>query len=155
MYPREYTWISDPTKVISRTKAIDKGSMRSPAWTDRLPADTQSHSWTDMERSSAPSPLSCRTMRAPTTKLPQESRVASRGPNLSVARPPSSSRPAPTRGSAISSQARAEVPVASTARTALGSASARPTDVSSTDTQLAPYSFSRLASSTEAERQSG
>ena len=42
MYPNEYTWISDPTKVMSMTKVIDSGSMSRPADSWNCPAGSQS-----------------------------------------------------------------------------------------------------------------
>ncbi len=144
MYPIEYTWISDPTNVMSMTKVSDSGSASSPRSSWKDPAGTQFHSVRCCARSSVGRPMRCRMMATPTRKDPQDMAVASSGPNLSVRRPPSSSTAAPSRGRAMSSHTNADAPLASTGASPLPSVMSEVTG--------APYSFSRLASSTEAER---
>ena len=82
-WPSEWAWISDPTKVMSRTKLIDNWSTSRPAELE-LPAGIQFHSSACAARSSAPRPSMVTKMTAPTAKLAQDRPVARAGPNLLV-----------------------------------------------------------------------
>src|SRR3954453_12584245 len=106
-------WISEPTPVISRTNAIDRGSSSRPARTSSVPAETKVKRSTPAERFSRPA--SCRVPARPSTKAATTVPVPSRWPQRSVRRPPSSSTVAPASGSAMSSQEEASSPVAGSA----------------------------------------
>src|SRR4051812_47798510 len=105
-------WISEPTPVISSTKAADSGSNSSPARTSSEPVEMKVNRSTPTERSPPPRPASCSVHSNPTTKLATTVAVPSRCPHRSVRRPPSSSTAAPASGSAISSQEEASSPSA-------------------------------------------
>ncbi len=105
MYATEYTWISDPTKVISSTNVRESGSSCRPASTWKLPAGTQLNRWRLRTRSSASWPSSEKNTSAPSTKDAHDRATASQWPQRSVRRPPSSSAKAPRSGIATSSQA--------------------------------------------------
>jgi hypothetical protein len=112
MYPREYTWMSDPTKVMSSAKAIESWSTSSDASAENDPAVTKLNRCTVDDRFSASWPSIWMKISAPTTNDPQDSAVASTGPKPSVRRPPKRSSAAPSMGSAMSSHANDVTPLA-------------------------------------------
>ncbi len=95
------------------TNAIDSGSTSSPASSWKEPAGIQFHMVSCMARSSGVRPTSWIITTRPTTNEAQDIPTARSGPNLSVRRPPSRRTAAPSSGSAMSSHAKAEAPLAS------------------------------------------
>src|SRR5689334_16118016 len=106
-------WISEPTPVISSTKLIDSGSMRSPKSTCSCPTGIQSNTCRFCTRSSSGSPVEEKNRMAPYTKDAMTVAQPSRCPHALVALPPNSSTAAPSSGNAISSQALPAAPLAS------------------------------------------
>src|SRR5215217_7059186 len=92
MYAMEYTWISDPTNVTSRTNASDSGSSSRPAVTWNDPAGTQLNRCWSISRASSGRALSAKNRTAATTNAAQEVSVPTRCPMRSVRRPPTSSQ---------------------------------------------------------------
>src|SRR5215213_1945456 len=121
----EYTWISDPTNVTSRTNASDSGSSSRPAVTWKDPAGTQLNRCWSISRASSGRALSAKNRTAATTNAAQEVSVPTRCPMRSVRRPPSSSTAAPSTGRPTSSQVRENTPEAASVCRA---AAATPTD---------------------------
>src|SRR6266496_3090154 len=106
-------WINAPTPVISRTKLIDSGSMRSPMSTWRLPTGIQSNTCRFWTRCPSANPVLEMNRATPYTKDATTVAQPSRWPHALVAFPPSSSTAAPSSGKAISSQAPPAAPDAS------------------------------------------
>src|SRR5919112_1069019 len=112
MYAIEYTWMSDPTKVTSRVKASESGSISSPASSRNDPAGTQLNRCWSTARASSGRLRSARNRIAATTKAAHDVSVPTRWPTRSVRRPPSSRTAAPSKGSPTSSQVRENTPEA-------------------------------------------
>src|SRR5262245_15015542 len=106
-------WISEPTPVISSTKVIDSGSMRSPKSTCSCPTGIQSKTCRFWTRSLSGNPVVEKNSITPYTNDARTVAQPSRWPHASVARPPSSSTAAPISGNASSSQALPATPLAS------------------------------------------
>src|SRR5919107_2070585 len=118
MYAIEYTWISDPTKVTSRVKASESGSISSPASSRNDPAGTQLNRCWSTARASSGRLRSATSRIAATTKAAHDVTVPTRWPTRSVRRPPSSSTAAPSSGRPTSSQVRENTPEAAAASSA-------------------------------------
>src|SRR5919112_2384049 len=112
MYAIEYTWMSDPTKVTSRVKASESGSISSPASSRNDPAGTQLNRCWSTARASSGRLRSATSRIAATTKAAHDVSVPTRWPTRSVRRPPSSRTAAPSKGSPTSSQVRENTPEA-------------------------------------------
>src|SRR5262245_6571251 len=121
-------WISAPTPVISRTKLIDSGSMRSPMSTWRFPTGIQSNTCRFCTRSFSGRPVLEKNRITPYTKDATTVRQPSRWPHASVALPPSSRMAAPSSGNAISSHAPPAAPLASVTSWAWASRNVDDTD---------------------------
>src|SRR5690242_7664118 len=106
-------WISEPTPVISSTKLIDSGSIRSPKSTCRLPTGIQSNTCRFCTRWSAGRPVEEKNRITPYTKDATTVAQPSRWPQASDALPPSRRTAAPISGNATSSQAPPAAPLAS------------------------------------------
>ncbi len=105
-------WISDPTKVTSRTKAIDSWSIRRPAASEKLPAGIQlNRCWSNVRPCAGLLSIATYITTA-MTKPAQGTSVPSQWPHASVRRPPSSRIAALSSGSATSSQVSVNAPLA-------------------------------------------
>src|ERR1700712_2386899 len=105
-------WISDPTPVISSTKAGDSGSSRSPRSTLSEPAANQSHNCRLWIRSAESALVTDRKISSPRTNERMTVAQPMMWPTRSSLRPPTSSTTAPMMGSSNNSPANVDTPVA-------------------------------------------
>src|ERR1700712_4018241 len=105
-------WISDPTPVISSTKAGDSGSSRSPRSTLSEPAANQSHNCRLWIRSAESALVTDRKIASPSTNERMTVAQPMMWPTRSSLRPPTSSTTAPMMGSSNRNPASVDTPVA-------------------------------------------
>ena len=139
-----------PTPVMSRTNAIDNGSRSRPTETSYPPTAKNWYSTCSIARSSAPRAASAKNRNAATMKEDRTVSVPSTCPQESARRPASSRITAPARGNPMSSQMREKTPSAGVGTCSLMASAV--SAVTWSPSRCVRYSFSRLASSTEAER---